>query len=187
MWLDVSATLILFSSLSFFFFLGHPIAREPPSHEETWSFPCGKDGWLTHIVFTVRCGKGKDCCQDIHHKIMGLNVLITNYVHLATWSHVYSICNMLVVETNGLQSGYQWTIRQLFFSNNEQFGLIRNVWFQTPIKHFKVYISTKLSGTSVRCELEVALRVLLDTVQTCWTYTGNTGGSLDGYMRVSSL
>lgn len=68
-----------------------------------------------------------DCCQDIHHKIMGSNVLITNYVHLATWSHVYSICNMLVVETNGLQSGYQWTIRRLFFSNNEQFGLIRNV------------------------------------------------------------
>lgn len=48
--------------------LGHTIARQPQSHEETWISPCGKDGW-----FTLQWGnhRGKDCCQAIHNQTMG--------------------------------------------------------------------------------------------------------------------
>lgn len=53
-------------------FLGHTIAREPLSHEETWNSPCGKDGWLTHIYCTTeKKYQGQDRCQAIHHKTMG--------------------------------------------------------------------------------------------------------------------
>lgn len=47
--------------------VGHTIARQPVSHEETWVSPCRKDG------FALRWGnhQGKNCCQAICYQTMG--------------------------------------------------------------------------------------------------------------------
>lgn len=65
--------------------------------------------------------------------------------------------------------GYIGTKMDLYFPITDKVWIDppKKGQFETPNKHFKVYISTKHLWVSVRCELKAVLRVLLDTIQTC--------------------
>lgn len=154
--------------------LGHTIAREPLSHEETWNSPCGK-GWMTH-TYLLYDGENIKERTTVRPSITKQWDKTYSSQTMATWSQTHSVHSMLVVETNGLQS---WTPRVnldtngLLFSNNGH-----NVdWSKKKgrFKHFKVYISTKHLWMSVRRELKAVLQtccqyveLILETVEMIW-------------------
>lgn len=107
----------LLLSVVLFLFLGHTIAREPLSHEETWNSPCGKGGWLTHIYCTMGKISWKGLLSGYpsqnngikctHHKLCTLGYMEPHIQHMqyaGCWDQWTTI-----MDTQGT-SGHKWSL-----------------------------------------------------------------------------